>query len=135
MTRVGHLLRACGLDELPELVNILRGEMSFVGPRPLAVDEWVSDGDGNRVRYEDVPGFYERLAVAPGLTGLATVYLSKHATPRRKFRYDRLYIQKQSFWLDVRLILLSVWISLRGRWESPAPKLRPAAVARSTREF
>lgn len=126
VTRVGRLLRACGLDELPELLCILRGEMSFVGPRPLAVDELVSDGNGNRVRYEDIPGFYERLVVRPGLTGLATVHVSKYAAPRHKFRYDRLYIRKRSFWLDVRLIVLSVWISLRGRWESRGPKLRPA---------
>jgi lipopolysaccharide/colanic/teichoic acid biosynthesis glycosyltransferase len=123
VTRVGRLLRASGLDELPELLNILRGEMSFVGPRPLAVGELVPDGNGSYVRYEEIPGFFDRLAVAPGLTGLATVYIPKHATPRQKLRYDRLYIRRRSFWLDVRLILLSIWISLRGRWETTGRKV------------
>jgi len=123
VTRVGRFLRASGLDELPELLNILRGEMSFVGPRALAVDEAVTDGNGNRVSYEETSGFHERLAVRPGLTGLATVYIPKHTAPRQKFRYDLLYIRKQSLWLDVRLIALSVWISLRGKWETRERKV------------
>jgi len=70
------------------------------------------------VPYEDIPGFWERLRVRPGLTGLATIYRPKDLTPRRKFRYDLLYIRKQSFWLDVRLIVLSFWVSFRGKWET-----------------
>ena len=70
------------------------------------------------VQYEDIPGFWERLRVRPGLTGLATIYIRKDIPPRRKFRYDLFYIRKQSFWLDLRLIFLSFWISFRGRWEA-----------------
>jgi len=111
-----------GLDELPQLFHIFKGEMSFVGPRSLAVGEIVKDGRGNVVEYENVPGFWERLSVRPGLTGMATVYLPKDVPPQRKFRYDLLYIRKQSFWLDVRLIVLSFWISFRGKWETRGKK-------------
>jgi lipopolysaccharide/colanic/teichoic acid biosynthesis glycosyltransferase len=118
VTRVGRLLRACGLDELPQLLNIWRGEMSFVGPRALAVGELARDARGAQVAYETVPGFWERLAVRPGLTGIATIYIPKDSPPRRKFRYDRLYIRRQSLAVDLRLIALSFWISFRGKWES-----------------
>jgi len=75
-----------GLDELPQLLNIFRGEMSFVGPRSLAVGEIVRDEKGRVVQYEDILGFWERLRVRPGLTGLATICIPKDAFPRRKFR-------------------------------------------------
>lgn len=123
ITLVGRILRPAGLDELPQLLNIIRGEMSFVGPRALAVGEIVDDGDGNHTTYEHINGFRERLAVRPGLTGLATIYIAKDAIPRRKFRYDLLYIRNQSTWLDMRLIALSFWISLRGRWETRGRKV------------
>jgi len=122
ITKVGKILRAMGLDELPQLLNIFLGEMSFVGPRSLAIGEIVKDENGHVVKYEDVPGFQERLLVRPGLTGVATIYIPKDAPPRRKFRYDLLYIRKQSFWLDVRLIALSFWISFRGKWETRGKK-------------
>ena len=122
ITSVGRILRAMGLDELPQLLSIFKGDMSFVGPRSLAVGEIVKDGKGHPVEYENVPYFLERLAVRPGLTGLATVYLPKDVPPLRKFRYDLLYIRKQSFWLDLRLIFLSFWISFRGKWETRGNK-------------
>jgi lipopolysaccharide/colanic/teichoic acid biosynthesis glycosyltransferase len=123
VTKVGQILRAMGLDELPQLLNIFLGQMSFVGPRSLAVGEMVKDKKGNMVKYEDIYGFWERLRVRPGLTGLATIYIPKDAPPGLKFRYDLLYIRKQSFWLDIRLIALSFWISFRGKWESRQEKL------------
>jgi len=122
ITRVGRILRAMGLDELPQLLNIFLGDMSFVGPRSLAMGEIVKDKKGNMVEYEDINGFWERLRVRPGLTGLATIYIPKDAAPCRKLRYDLLYICKQSFWLDVRLIALSFWISFRGKWETRGKK-------------
>jgi len=122
ITRIGRILRAMGLDELPQLLNIFLGEMSFVGPRSLAVGEIVKDEKGRIVKYEDMSGFRERLRVRPGLTGVATIYIPKDASPRRKFRYDLIYIQKQSFWLDIRLIVLSFWISFRGKWEARGKK-------------
>ena len=123
ITRIGATLRAMGLDELPQLFNILKAEMSFVGPRALAIGEIVNDGKGNMVTVEHIEGFYERLAVRPGLTSLATIYLPKDAPPRKKFAYDLVYVHRQSFGLDVRLIVLSFWISFRGKWETRAGKV------------
>ncbi len=123
ITRIGKTLRAMGLDELPQLLNILKGEMSFVGPRALAIGEIVNDGKGNLVTVENVAGFYTRLAVRPGLTSLATIYLPKDAPPRKKFAYDLVYVKHQSLALDARLIALSFWISFRGKWETRARKV------------
>lgn len=123
ITRAGRLMRAMGLDELPQIINIFLGQMSFVGPRSLAIGEIVTDESGQQIKYEEVPGFWERLQVRPGLTGIATIYIPKYSSPYRKFRYDLLYIRKQSFWVDVRLILLSFWISFRGKWESVERKM------------
>jgi lipopolysaccharide/colanic/teichoic acid biosynthesis glycosyltransferase len=121
VTRVGRFLRATGLDELPQVLNIMRGEMSFVGPRALATDE--KNKDGLPIRYEETPGFSTRLRVRPGLTGLATIYLPKDAPSRLKFRTDQLYVRRLSFWLDMRLVLLSFWISFRGKWETRSNKV------------
>jgi lipopolysaccharide/colanic/teichoic acid biosynthesis glycosyltransferase len=123
VTRNGRVLRRMGLDELPNLLSILGGEMSFVGPRALAVDEAVREIDGRFHSYEQVPGFRERLRVRPGLTGLATVYLPRDASPRRKFAYDLLYIRRWSFGLDLKLVVLSFFISVLGRWERRTRKV------------
>jgi lipopolysaccharide/colanic/teichoic acid biosynthesis glycosyltransferase len=117
ITRVGRLLRATALDELPQLWNIFRGDMSFVGPRALRPGEIEVRGDGCEERLEDVPGFTSRIRVRPGLTGVAQIYADRDIPRRWKFQYDKLYIRKQSFWLDCRLILLSFWITFRGSWE------------------
>jgi len=117
VTRVGRLLRATAMDELPQLWNIFRGDMSFVGPRPLRPHEIEVDGSGQTELLEDVPGFTERCLVRPGLTGVAQIYASRSLPRRHKFRYDRLYIRGQSFWLDLRLIAFSFWISATGTWE------------------
>ena len=123
ITRVGRVLRATGMDELPQLLNIWKGDMSLVGPRALAVDEIVHDESGNVLSYQEIPGFYERLGVRPGLTSIATVYRPKDIHPYDKFRCDLLYIQGQSLWLDLRLIALSFWISFRGKWEDRGGKV------------
>jgi lipopolysaccharide/colanic/teichoic acid biosynthesis glycosyltransferase len=121
VTPVGRLLRATAMDELPQLWNILCGDMSFVGPRALRPGE-IEPGDGREVPIEAVPGFAMRCRVRPGLTGIAQIYAPRDVPRRQKFRYDRLYIRRQSFWLDVRLILLSFWITARGSWEARGPK-------------
>lgn len=122
ITRVGRVLRAMGLDELPQFISILRGHMSFVGPRALAVGEVIDQSDGSELYYEAVPGFRKRLQVQPGLTGLATIYLPRDASPHQKLEYDLRYIEEWSIWGDLRLILVSFWISIRGKWETRQEK-------------
>ncbi|MBI4242094.1 MAG: sugar transferase [Candidatus Rokubacteria bacterium] len=117
ITRVGKILRATALDELPQLLNIWLGEMSFVGPRALPKNEIQRRERDAGIEDSAISGFDVRLAVRPGLTGLAQVYAPRDVPRRHKFRYDRLYIRRQSFCLDLRLVLLSVWITLRGGWE------------------
>jgi len=118
ITKVGKILRATAMDELPQLWNILRGDMSFVGPRP----EWEELVKKFRA---EIPRFDLRHQVRPGLTGLAQVYGHSEISRRNKLRYDLLYVRRQSFWLDVRLVLLSFAVTFRGRWE-----LRDAKVSR-----
>jgi len=123
VTLVGRFLRATGLDELPQIFNIFKGEMSFVGPRALAVGEILFDEKGKKVDYKELPAFWKRLSVRPGLTGITTIYKPKDTPPKKKFRYDLLYIRKQSFWLDLRLIVMSFWVSFRGKWETRGKKV------------
>jgi lipopolysaccharide/colanic/teichoic acid biosynthesis glycosyltransferase len=122
VTRVGRLLRATAMDELPQLWNIFRGDMSFTGPRALRPGEIEVVGTGREERLEDVPGFSRRSSVLPGLTGVAQIYAPRDIPRRHKFRYDLIYVRRQSFWLDVRLIALSFWITFRGTWESRGHK-------------
>ncbi len=123
VSKVGRILRATGLDEFPQILNVFLGDMSFVGPRPLAVGEIVTDKNGRNIQYEDIPSFQERLAVRPGLTGIAAIYLSKDSPPEQKFRYDLLYIKKQTFCLDVRLLFITLWLCCKGKWETRGKKL------------
>jgi lipopolysaccharide/colanic/teichoic acid biosynthesis glycosyltransferase len=117
VTRVGRLLRATALDELPQLWNIFKGDMSFVGPRALLPEEIEVHGRETPMALEKIPGYKERHRVRPGLTGLAQIYADRDIPRQYKFRYDLLYIKKQSFWLDLKLIALSFWITSRGKWE------------------
>jgi len=123
VTRIGRILRATAMDELPQLWNIFRGDMSFVGPRALRPGEIEVSGNGVVEKLEDVPGFAARCSVRPGLTGIAQIYAARDVVRRHKFRYDRFYIRRRSFCFDVRLIVLSFWITLRGRWEARERKL------------
>jgi lipopolysaccharide/colanic/teichoic acid biosynthesis glycosyltransferase len=106
VTRVGRVLRATGLDELPQFVNMLRGDMSAVGPRPLA------EADVMRLGWSS-PRYEFRWRVSPGLTGLAQVFGPGGC--RRSLILDRLYIARRSVWLDVRLIALSFAINALGK--------------------
>jgi lipopolysaccharide/colanic/teichoic acid biosynthesis glycosyltransferase/glycosyltransferase involved in cell wall biosynthesis len=123
VTRVGRVLRATAMDELPQLWNIWKGEMSFVGPRALVPEEIEARAGGPAVPLARIPGYEERQRVTPGLTGIAQVYAPRDIPRRQKFRLDRLYVRNQSFRLDLGLIALSVWISGRARWESRARKV------------
>ena len=97
VTRIGRFMRATAMDELPQLWNILRGDMSFVGPRALRPGEIEAGGDGRLDALEDVPGFEHRIKVRPGLTGLAQIYAPRDVPRRQKFRYDRLYVERRSW--------------------------------------
>lgn len=123
ITRVGRFLRKTGLDELPQVINIVRGEMSFVGPRPLAEGELLFLED-RQIAYDQIEGFHERLSAPPGLTGPATVFIPKDSSPQEKFELDLEYVRNWSFRTDVRLIVLSFLISIRGKWETRAEKTR-----------
>jgi lipopolysaccharide/colanic/teichoic acid biosynthesis glycosyltransferase len=123
VTRVGRLLRATAMDELPQLWNIFSGDMSFVGPRPLVPGEVEVRGDGRLVPLEEIAGYRERHSVRPGLTGLTQVYAPRDIKRASKFRLDLLYLKRASLWLDLKLIVLSFWITGRGQWETRAPKL------------
>jgi len=119
VTRVGGFLRRTALDELPQTINILRGDMSFVGPRALPTEM-------HREATVDVPRFPERLGAMPGLTGVAQLYLPRHCHPRRRLAYDLVYIRKAGLLLDVRLMLRAAWNTLTGSWGTG--DLRPETV-------
>lgn len=106
VTRVGKVLRPTGLDELPQLINILRGELSAVGPRPL------TEEDVRRLHWNR-PECDFRWRVMPGLTGLAQVMGS--ASARRSLVIDRAYCRQGSLRMDIRLIALSFAINLLGK--------------------
>lgn len=102
-TKIGTALRHCHLDELPQLWNILKGDMSFVGPRPE-----------RRYFYEEfekyVHGFSNRLAVRPGLTGLAQVNGGYELPPEKKVVFDMKYINSVSLMMDIRCVLKTIKI-------------------------
>lgn len=105
LTSVGGFLRRYRLDELPQLWNVLAGEMSLVGPRP----ERPGFVQQHLAR---VPGYAERFAAPPGLTGLAQVNGEYHSTPENKLRYDLAYIANRSLWLDLSILVRTVRIVL-----------------------
>jgi sugar transferase EpsL len=104
VTRLGTLLRATSLDELPELWNVLRGDMSLVGPRPLLVD------------YLDLytPQQARRHELRPGITGLAQVRGRNGLDWERRFELDVWYVDNWSYALDVRILVRTVWAVLTG---------------------
>lgn len=106
ITPVGRFIRATRIDELPQLFNILKGEMSFVGPRPERpeiMEEYC----------KEIPEFRFRTRVKAGLTGYAQVYGKYNTTPYDKLKLDLLYISSYSMWTDIKLILMTVKIVLK----------------------
>jgi lipopolysaccharide/colanic/teichoic acid biosynthesis glycosyltransferase len=101
-TRVGHVLRTTGIDELPQLVNVLRGEMSLIGPRP--------ERTGYVSRFESaIHGYADRHRVSPGITGWAQVNGFRGKTSlEQRVELDNYYIENWSFWLDLKILLLTV---------------------------
>ena len=107
VTKVGAFIRKTRIDELPQLLNVLKGEMSLIGPRPErpVFTEKFS---------KEIPGFKDRLQVKPGITGWAQVNGGYDITPREKLELDRYYIQHMSFWLDVKILFKTVKVCLTG---------------------
>ena len=102
MTNFGRFIRSTSLDELPELINIIKGEMSLVGPRPLLVEYLTLYSDEQKHRHD----------VVPGLTGWAQVNGRNTITWDEKFRYDLEYVKNMSFSFDVKIIFYTIKIVL-----------------------
>lgn len=109
LTRIGILLREYSLDELPQLFNILKGDMSLVGPRPLYMEQIAEWSDYQR----------QRLLVKPGLTGLSQIKGRASLTQEAKLDLEVEYVKKQNFWFDIKIIFLTfgVIIGKKGVYE------------------
>ncbi len=105
ITPIGKILRVLRIDELPQLINVLKGDMSFVGPRPERV-YFV-----NKFKYK-IDSYIERFKVKPGLTGLAQIQGYYHTKPEVKIKYDLAYIYNWSFWLEIRILLETIKVIL-----------------------
>ena len=101
ITKIGNFLRKTSLDELPQVINILKGEMSFVGPRPV-VEKEVEDYGKNRDKF---------LSVKPGLTGYWQVYNSSTIYQNR-IDMEMFYVDNQSIWLDIKIFVKTIFVIL-----------------------
>ena len=106
ITPIGKFIRATRIDELPQLLNIVRGDMSFIGPRPER-PEIIAQ------YLEDMPEFAFRMKVKAGLAGYAQVYGKYNTTPYDKLKLDLTYIEQYSVWLDLKLMLLTLKILIK----------------------
>lgn len=107
VTKIGAFIRKTRIDELPQLLNVLKGEMSLIGPRPerpIFTEKFS----------KEIPGFKDRLQVKPGITGWAQVNGGYDITPREKLELDRYYINNMSFWLDLKIILKTIKVCITG---------------------
>ena len=107
VTKVGRFIRKTRIDELPQLINILKGDMSIVGPRP---ERPILTYKFN----EEIPGFVNRLQVKPGLTGWAQVTGGYELSPKEKLEKDMYYIENQSLWLDFKIMFKTIFIVFNG---------------------
>ena len=123
VTRVGRLLRSTSLDEMPQLLNIAKGDMSWVGPRALPIDEIQVQEEEGDLPDEAIPGFEARSKLRPGLTGITQIFAPRDVPREQKYQCDAIYAGSQSLLLDMRLILLSLWITFRARWEAKGSKI------------
>jgi sugar transferase EpsL len=103
MMKVGDFLRNCSLDELPQLFNVLKGELSLVGPRPLLMKYWPLYTEEQRRRH----------AVRPGITGWAQVNGRNALSWEERFKLDVWYVDHQSFRLDMKIIFMTIWKILK----------------------
>ena len=107
ITKVGNYLRKTRIDELPQLINIIRGEMAIIGPRPERpefIEEFL----------KDIPDFNDRLAVKPGITGWAQVNGGYELSPKEKLKYDQYYIKHENFKLDVLILFKTIKVVFTG---------------------
>jgi lipopolysaccharide/colanic/teichoic acid biosynthesis glycosyltransferase len=102
LTRIGRLLREISIDELPQIINVLRGEMSFIGPRPSPI--------GNEQLYPD--WYKNKFNIKPGITGLVQAFYRNEAPVRLKQRIDILYVRRLSFGLDSKIIIQTIYMVL-----------------------
>ena len=106
ITKVGKVIRACRVDELPQILNILKGDMSIVGPRPERVEHV-------QAYSQEIPEFNYRLKVKGGLTGYAQIYGKYNTSAYDKLRLDLMYIENYSIFLDIKLIIMTLRILLK----------------------
>ena len=111
LTKTGKFIRKYAIDEIPQLINIFKGDISFVGPRPERPELFNEFS-------EIFPDFKKRLLVPQGLTGMAQLLGKYDTSPQNKIRYDLIYIKNQSLLMDIKIIFLSVLVSLIGNWQS-----------------
>ena len=111
LTKIGKFIRKYALDEIPQLFNILKGDISLVGPRPERPELFHKFS-------KSLSNFKKRLLVPQGLTGLAQLIGQYDTSPKNKTRYDLIYIKNKSIFLDIKIIILSVLVSLIGNWQS-----------------
>lgn len=112
VTRVGRVLRRTNLDELPQFLNVLKGQMSVIGPRPHVPELDAAFGDR-------VPGYLHRTVVAPGVSGLAQVSGCRGETcsvrnMTHRVRFDLFYAKNMSLRMDIKIIFQTIWLALRG---------------------
>ncbi|MFC0525526.1 sugar transferase [Pontibacillus salicampi] len=107
VTKVGRFLRKTRIDELPQLINVLKGDMSIIGPRPERPFFTEKFNKEN-------PGFIDRIVVKPGLTGLAQVNGGYDISPQEKLAYDLKYIRERTFLLDVKILFLTFKVVITG---------------------
>ena len=107
-TKVGKIIRLCHVDEIPQLWNVFKGDMSRVGPRPersYFYDEFE----------KDIPNFRQRLKIKPGLTGLSQVNGCYDMTPEQRLAYDKTYMATRGLWTDLKILLLTVVVVFNGK--------------------
>jgi exopolysaccharide biosynthesis polyprenyl glycosylphosphotransferase len=107
VTKVGKVIRKTRIDELPQLVNVLKGEMSIIGPRPERPEFTIQFN-------QEIPGFFNRLQVKPGLTGWAQVNGGYEMTPSQKLKADMYYINNRNIKLDMMIIVKTVGVLFTG---------------------
>ena len=107
ITKVGHFLRKSRIDELPQLMNIIKGDMAFIGPRPER-PEFIKEF------LKEIPDFNDRISVKPGITGWAQVNGGYELSPKEKLEFDKYYIKRESLYLDTLILLKTIQVVFTG---------------------